>query len=86
MPEKSDSGELREATPTDEFSREDYAIHARRGELPLFGKAVAGERDDTGWISSLSGSIGAATKAASDPATAQAEKAISRRADRGETA
>ncbi|NQX11618.1 hypothetical protein HQQ80_08275 [Microbacteriaceae bacterium VKM Ac-2855] len=65
--------------PHDEFSREDYAIHARRSELPLFGKAVAGGRDDSSWISALSGSIGSATKAAADPTIAKAADAISRR-------
>ncbi|NQX26379.1 hypothetical protein HQQ81_03325 [Microbacteriaceae bacterium VKM Ac-2854] len=79
-PEKGDSEETKASTPEQqEWTREEYAIHARRSELPLFGAAVAGDRDDNSWLNKLSGSIGAATKAAADPTAAQAKDALSRR-------
>lgn len=83
MPENTTPGEgtpdEKKTSDQQEWTREEYAIHARRSELPLFGQAVAGDRDDNGWLSKLSGSIGAATKAAADPTAAQAKEALARR-------
>lgn len=62
---------------TPEYSREDYAIHATRSELPLFSEAVADRRDDSDWLSSLSGVLGRAQK---DTAAAAAQAALERRA------
>jgi hypothetical protein len=84
-PEMGDTDETTASTRDQaEWSREEYAIHARRSELPLFGQAVAGDRDDNSWLNKLSGSIGAATKAAADPTAAQAKDALSRRPRRSE--
>lgn len=82
-PREGDSEETKASTPEQqEWTREDYAIHARRSELPLFGAAVAGDRDDSSWLNKLSGSIGAATKAAADPTAARAKDARSRRTEK----
>ncbi|QHC59936.1 hypothetical protein [Rathayibacter sp. VKM Ac-2760] len=62
------------ATP--EYSREDYAIHATRSELPLFGEAVADRRDDSDWLSALSGVLGGTEK---DTAATAARAALERR-------
>lgn len=62
--------------PDNGYSRESYAIHATRSELPLFSDALTGSRDDTGWLASLSGVFGRG-----EPGTAAtaAESAIERR-------
>ncbi|QHF23303.1 hypothetical protein GTU73_04265 [Rathayibacter sp. VKM Ac-2804] len=70
------------ATPdaeTPEYSREDYAIHATRSELPLFAEAVADRRDDSDWLSALSGVLGRTEK---DTAAAAAQAALERRASK----
>ncbi|MCJ1674915.1 MULTISPECIES: hypothetical protein [unclassified Rathayibacter] len=70
------------ATPdaeTSDYSREDYAIHATRSELPLFADAVADRRNDSDWLSSLSGVLGGTEK---DTAAAAAQAALERRARR----
>ncbi|SMH29126.1 hypothetical protein SAMN06295885_0268 [Rathayibacter oskolensis] len=62
--------------PDNGYSREDYAIHATRSELPLFSGALSGHRDDADWLSSLSGVIGGGDP---DGAAAAADAAIERR-------
>ena len=69
------------ATP--DYSREDYAIHATRSELPLFSEAVADRHDDSGWLSSLSSVLGRTQK---DAAAAAAQAALERRASRTDDA
>ncbi|PPG97189.1 hypothetical protein C5C00_07265 [Rathayibacter rathayi] len=70
--------------PDNGFTRESYAIHATRSELPLFTTALNGRRDDVGWLSSLSsvlagpdGPIGSV-----DSTAAAAQVAIDRRTPR----
>ncbi|QHC67710.1 hypothetical protein Q0F99_03995 [Rathayibacter oskolensis] len=62
--------------PDNGYSRESYAIHATRSELPLFSSALSGTRDDAGWLSSLSGMLGGGEP---DAAATAAESAIERR-------
>lgn len=62
--------------PDNSFTRESYAIHATRSELPLFSDALTGRHDDAGWLSSLSGVLGGAD---TDAAATAAQAAIDRR-------
>ncbi|MBF4461416.1 MULTISPECIES: hypothetical protein [unclassified Rathayibacter] len=66
--------------PDNRYSRESYAIHATRSELPLFSDALTGRRDDAGWLSSLSSVLGG-EKASGEAETtaAAAQAAIERR-------
>lgn len=62
--------------PDNSYTRESYAIHATRSELPLFSDALTGRRDDAGWLSSLSGVLGGGD---TDAAASAAQAAIDRR-------
>lgn len=68
--------------PDNSYSRESYAIHATRSELPLFSDALTGRRDDAGWLSSLSGVL----NGGESDAAAAAQAAIARRTTRPRTA
>ncbi|KZX21917.1 hypothetical protein [Rathayibacter tanaceti] len=67
--------------PDNGYSRESYAIHATRSELPLFNVALTGRRDDSGWLSSLSRVLGGPDGPVGSPdaAAATAHAAIDRR-------
>ncbi|MWV57617.1 hypothetical protein [Rathayibacter sp. VKM Ac-2754] len=62
--------------PDNGYTREEYAIHATRSELPLFSDALSGRRDDAEWLSSLKGVLGGGKP---DAAASAAESAIERR-------
>ncbi|KQQ05408.1 MULTISPECIES: hypothetical protein [unclassified Rathayibacter] len=62
--------------PDNGYTRESYAIHATRSDLPLFSSALTGDRDDADWLSSLSGMLGGGEP---DAAATAAESAIERR-------
>lgn len=67
--------------PDNGYSRESYAIHATRTELPLFSNALQGSRDDARWLSSLSSVLGSGDPEA---AAVAAQAAIERRRRRSD--
>jgi hypothetical protein len=67
--------------PDNGYSRESYAIHATRTELPLFSNALHGSRDDARWLSSLSGVLGSGDPEAAASAAQAAIERRRRRAD-----
>jgi hypothetical protein len=70
--------------PDNGFSRESYAIHATRSELPLFSDALNAGRDDSGWLSSLSSTLAGPTGPVGSPDSAAeaAQAALDRRTRR----
>ncbi|PPH12216.1 hypothetical protein C5C71_04565 [Rathayibacter sp. AY1C1] len=70
--------------PDNGFSRESYAIHASRGDLPLFSDALNAGRDDSGWLSSLSSTLAGPTGPVGSPDSAAetAQAALDRRTRR----
>lgn len=68
-------------TPDNGYSRESYAIHATRSELPLFNDALKGGRNDLSWVSSLSSVLGGSNGpvGSAEGAAAVAHAAIDRR-------
>ncbi|PPG17473.1 hypothetical protein C5D36_04225 [Rathayibacter sp. AY1C6] len=70
--------------PDNGFSRESYAIHAARSDLPLFSEALNAGRDDSGWLSSLSSTLAAPTGPVGSPDSAAetAQAALDRRTRR----
>jgi len=84
-PVRSDTSSAERTTPAEHrspvvpdngYSRESYAIHATRTELPLFSNALQGSRDDARWLSSLSGVLSSGDPEA---AATAAQAAIERR-------
>lgn len=73
-------------TPDNGYSRESYAIHATRSELPLFNDALNGGRSDVRWLSSLSSMLGGSKGpvGSAEGAAAVAHAAIDRRRSTGE--
>ncbi|PPH44627.1 hypothetical protein C5D09_12600 [Rathayibacter sp. AY1C9] len=70
--------------PDNGFSRESYAIHATRSDLPLFSDALNAGRDDSGWLSSLSSTLAGPTGPVGSPDSAAetAQAALDRRTRR----
>ncbi|PPF12586.1 hypothetical protein [Rathayibacter sp. AY1A5] len=70
--------------PDNGFSRESYAIHATRSDLPLFSDALNAGRDDSGWLSSLSNTLAGPTGPVGSPDSAAetAQAALDRRTRR----
>lgn len=70
--------------PDNGYSRESYAIHAARSDLPLFAGALNEGRDDSGWLSSLSSTLAGSTGpvGSADSAAATAQAALDRRTRR----
>ncbi|PPH56616.1 MULTISPECIES: hypothetical protein [unclassified Rathayibacter] len=70
--------------PDNGFSRESYAIHAARSDLPLFSDALNAGRDDSGWLSSLSSTLAGPTGPVGSPDSAAetAQAALDRRTRR----
>lgn len=75
-------------TPDNGYSRESYAIHATRSELPLFNDALNGGRSDLSWLSSLSSMLGGSKGpvGSAEGAAAVAHAAIDRRLATGKQA
>ncbi|PPI56548.1 hypothetical protein [Rathayibacter toxicus] len=65
--------------PDNRYSRESYAIHATRSELPLFSDALTDRRDDSTWRSSLSRVFDKAAPGQSESTLAAAQAALERR-------
>jgi hypothetical protein len=70
--------------PDNGFTRESYAIHATRSELPLFSDALNTGRDDSGWLSSLSSTLAGPSGPVGSPRSAAetAQAALDRRTRR----